>query len=154
MVRSLVRITVLHAPPVEFWSSADIGLLAGLTEFTGSDGKQRRVMLMWSQIDLDKMQALAVRTGRPYQPPQFPELPAGAATFVVKSGNSTAAVLADIQALHDVYNSKRAELEAAQAARKAEQARRAAELLANPPVPKDLILNHWRIEAGEEGGAQ
>ena len=72
----------------------------------------------------------------------------------MKSGNPDAAMLANVQALHDAYNAKHAELAAIAEAQKAEQARRAAGLEANPPVPKDIILNHWRIEGGERKEAR
>ncbi len=153
-VRSLVHIPDREGNSVEFWSSADFGLLAGIPNFTGSDGKQRRMMLMWTPFDLDRAQATAARFGKTYKAPIIPVFPAGAATFVVTKGNLDVVTLADVQALHDVYNSKHGELVAALAEREAERIRKEAELQANPPVPKDIILNHWRIEGGEEGGAQ
>ncbi len=154
-VRSLVKIYGGDGQPLEFWSSADFGLLAGIPEFTGNDGKQLRLFLLWSPVDLDRMEAAAIRFGKTFQRPQIPELPAGYATFILKSGNPNAATMANIQALHDAYNAKHGELVAAAEARKVEQAQREAELLAHPPVPKDIIIHHWQIDgSAKDGGAR
>ena len=127
-VRSLVKMRNADGEPVEFWSSADFRLLSNIGEFTGSDGKQRRLFMMWSMRDLDRDAALAARFRKPYQRPELPNLPVGAASFVLKSGTPSPAMLADIQALNDAYNARHEELVAAAETKVAEQAQREAEL--------------------------
>ncbi len=151
-VRSLVKFHTPSGMAVEFWSSADFGLLCSIPEFPVNDGTKLRLFMMWMPVDLDREEALAARFGKTYKRPQIPDLPAGNATFIVKSENPDPSILAQIQILHDVYNAKYTELVAAAEARKIAQAQREAEPL---PAPKDIILNHWRIGgADEEEGAR
>ncbi len=154
-VRSLVKMRNADGKPVEFWSSADFRLLSNIGEFTASDGKQRRLFMMSSMHDLDQEAARAARFGKPHQRPELPNLPAGAASFVLKSGTPSPAMLADIHALNDAYNASHEELVAAAKARVAKQAQREAELRAHPPIPKEIILNYWRIDPdNNKGGDQ
>jgi hypothetical protein len=149
--RSLVRLAVPGEGnhQITFWSSADFSLLAGVGDFRHEDGTVRRLMLMWSPIYMDRMAALLAKHGRTYTAPVIPELPSGKASFVIVSGTPSAANLADIQALHDLYNSQLEKLNAAHQDREQARLIREAELKAHPPQPKDITLSHWRIGGGE-----
>ncbi len=146
--RTLVRIWTTGAEkPVTFWSSADFALLSGCSSFVGSDGATRSLIMMWSAVDIDRIRDLMARKGRQYVPPAFPDLPLGKATFAIASGNPTAENLASIQSLHDVYHNEHARLLTAWQGREEARLTQLAELKANPPKPKDIVLNYFDIDS-------
>ncbi len=130
---------------VTFWSSADFSLLCGLSSFVGTDGATRNLMTMWSTVDIDRLRDLMARHGRTYVPPVIPDLPPGKAAFVIASGTPTAENLASIQSIHDVYHNEHARLLTAYQGRERARLAQEAELKANPPRPKDIVLSYWDI---------
>ena len=64
--------------------------------------------------------------------------------------------LTGIQSLHDLYNNEYNQLLTAYQGRERARLQQEAELKANPPKPKDLVINYWRIEAPtpQKGGAK
>ena len=54
--------------------------------------------------------------------------------------------MVSIQSLHDLYNSEYARLKTALEGRERARIEREAYLKANPPQPKDIVLNFWRTE--------
>ncbi len=143
-------------PAVTFWSTADFSLLTGFTSFIGSDGKTRRLMMLWSAVDIDRTAAMMARTARPYQAPTIPQLPEGNATFIITSENPPDQAIASIQALHDLYNNEHDRLQAAFQSRQQANLEREAELKAHPPKPKNIVLDHWDIGGATpaEGGSK
>lgn len=140
--------------PVVFWSSADFALISGIGNFIGSDGGTRSLFLMWGVSEIETRTALQNELGP--ESPQIPDFPAGKATFHIVSGNPGKQTLASIQSLHDLYNSEYDRLKTACEGRERAQREHEAELKANPPKPKDIILNYWRTEkpAAEKGVAR
>jgi len=142
--------------PITLWSSADFSLLSGIPGFISSDGRNCSLMMAWGVQNRQRNTALRSKTGRPYQGPVIPELPAGKATFLITSGTPSETTLADIQSLHDLYNNEFEKLQAAAQGREQARLVREAELKAHPPQPKDIVLNHWRVEPAmqdeKEGG--
>ena len=102
--------------------------------------------------------ALLAKHGRTYTPPVIPELPAGKATFTIISGNPGGNALTDIHSLHDLYNNEYEKLLTAYQGREQARLAREAELKAHPPQPKDIVLNHWRVQPAKldkkDGGAR
>ena len=144
-------------PPVTLWSSADFSLLWGFASFVGSDGKTRSLMMTWSNLYTGSRPRLLARLGKPYIAPKIPDLPPGKATFVIVSGNLTVEALASIQSLHDLYNNEHDRLLTAYQDREQASLAREAELKANPPKPKDIVLNYWLSNSSEpsvKGGAR
>ncbi len=139
---------------VVFWSSADFSLLAGLPGFVTSDGRQCSLMMAWGVRDAHPNAALLTKHGRTYTPPVIPELPAGKATFTITSGTPSAKALTDIQSLHDLYNNEYEKLLTAYQGREQARLAREAELKAHPPQPKDIILNHWRVQPAKQTQTQ
>ena len=141
---------------VVFWSSADFGLLSGISSFIGSDGKPRSLMLMWSTAETESLSDL--KSGLGADSSLIPELAAGKATFAITSDHKTpAATLLTIQSLHDIYNTDYIRLKIAYEGREQANLEREAELKANPPRPKNITLNFWRTETPAtdgKGGAQ
>ncbi len=144
--------------PITFWSSADFSLLAGIPGFIASDGRKCNMMIAWGIQDHQRSVARLAKLGRTYSPPVIPEFPDGKATFVITSGTPSETALADIQSLHDLYNNEHDKLQAAYQGRQQARLAREAELRANPPQPKDIILSHWRVQPAakpeNEGGAR
>ncbi len=146
--RTLVRVWPAGAEKaVNFWSSADFSLLSGVSSFVGSDGATRSLMMMWSTVDIDRITGLMAKHGRQYVPPAIPDFPAGKATFSIISGNPEPGALAAIQSLHDVYHSEHARLLTAYQGREQARLAQQAELKANPPRPKDIVLNYWLTDS-------
>ena len=139
---------------ISFWSSADFSLFSGFSDFTGSDGKTRSLIMSWSTVDIDRLAESFAKRGREYSKPKMPELPAGEATFVISGNPPDAESLAAIQSLHDLYNNEHDRLKAAYESR--EQARLAvdAELKAHPPQPKNIVISYWLTQTPEKGGDQ
>ena len=109
---------------------------------------------MWGVSEIETRTALQNELGP--ESPQIPDFPAGKATFHIVSGNPGKQTLASIQSLHDLYNSEYDRLKTACEGRERAQREHEAELKANPPKPKDIILNYWRTEkpAAEKGVAR
>ena len=155
--RSLVHIWLQgQGEPIALWSSADFGLLSGLSSFVASDGATHSLMMSWSTTDIDRLSDLLAKHGGKYSTPEIPDLPESKASFVVTSGNPSVENLAAIQSLHDLYNNQHDKLKAAFEDREHARLRQAAELKAHPPKPKNIVLNHWDIGESPpvEGGAK
>jgi len=79
-------------------------------------------------------------------------------TFVPDQANIPAEALATIDSLHRLYAADPGKFAAAHAQRELDAKAKAAELLANPPQPKDLIIRYRIAEtplpAPTEEGAQ
>ncbi len=146
--RSLVQIwPQAEGEPVTVWSSADFSLLSGLSTFAGSSGETNQLMMMWSVTNLPNKNALQKNFARQFQAPQIPDLPPGAATFVIAPGKPTATTLASIRSLHDLYHNEYGKLKAAYDGREQARLAQEAQLKAHPPKPKDITLNYWRIDS-------
>jgi hypothetical protein len=130
---------------ITFWSSADWSLIAGIGSLTAPDGTIWQLFCMPSIINLDR-NALRQQL---LPSPTIPDMPAGASTYQIVSGNPTPEHMAPIALYHSYYDTHLAELQAAQQARIAEQQRAAAEALADPPEKKDITVQ-YRILAPEE----
>jgi len=154
--RSLVQLWPQGSvQPVTFWSSADFGLLAPIGSFVCTDGKTRSLMLMWGASETDSLASLAAELG-PDSPP-IPEFAEGKASFATTTGKAADATLVWIQSLHDIYNSDYERLKSAYDGREQARLEKEAELKANPPKPKNLVFNYWRIGADAakvEGGGR
>ncbi len=145
--RSLVSLWPQTAgEPVTVWSSANFALLAGIPTFATSSGEKTSIMMMWSTINLDRTNNLQRNYARQFPRPEIPIFREGNATFQVVSGNPTAETLASIQSLHDIYNNEHPQLLAAYQGRERARIAHEAEQKANPPLPKDLVLNYWHTE--------
>lgn len=130
------------AEEVTFWSSADFAYLSGFSTFSGADGKTYSLIMAWGSTPAEQPAALEQEHGTP----PLPVLAEGAATFSVITQNPSPEAVAAIQSLHQIYNSEYERLKAAFEGRERARLQQEADLRANPPQPKNLVLNHWRIE--------
>jgi hypothetical protein len=142
--RSLVQLWPQNGgQAVAIWSSADFGLLAPIGSFVCTDGKTRSLMLMWSASQTESLATLETELG-PDSPP-IPKFAEGKASFSTTTGKASDAALVWIQSLHDIYNNDYERLKTAYAGREQARLAKEAELKANPPKPKNLVFNYWRI---------
>jgi hypothetical protein len=113
---------------------------------------------MWGVSEIETRTALQKELGS--ESPPIPDFPPEKATFHISSGNPRKQTLASIHCLHDLYNNEHARLEKAYQGRERARILYEAELKANPPKPKDIVLNYWRTEipaaqsAAEKGAAR
>lgn len=110
--------------------------------------------MVWSIHDTNRFAKRMAEVGREYTPPTIPDLPSDQAAFIISDGEPDEDLLMAITSLHEILNHDGQELREAYdgRTRAAEERRRLMET--NPPQPKDIILNYWRIEkpaAQEEG---
>jgi hypothetical protein len=130
---------------ITFWSSADWSLIAGIGNLTAADGTIWQLFCMPSIYELDRTNFRQ----QVKQAPAIPDMPAGASTYQLVSGNPTPEQMAPIALYHAYYDAHLEELQAIQQARLAEHQRLAAEALANPPEKKDITVQ-YRILSPEE----
>ena len=131
---------------ISFWSSADFALIAGISTFVATDGETRNLLMMWSNLDVGRLATRFAAQGRQYHGPNIPEFPDGPATFTFVGAPPAADILVSIQSLHDIYNREYERLKTAWEGRERARIQREADLKANPPQPKDIVLNYWRTD--------
>ena len=141
---------------ITFWSSADFGLIAGIHSFVDSTGNQYAMMMGWGYADLDKRPGMLAAHLKAYGATAPPAFSDGKASFEIIGASVPAEDLAPIQALHDLYNNEHDHLQKAYEGRERARLQHEAELIANPPKPKDIVLNYWRTEkpAAKKGAAR
>jgi len=141
--------------PITFWSSADFSLIAGIHSFVATDGRTYSLFLAWGNIDTTRTAQAAQGTNLP---PDIPIFPDGPNTFsIVGTAPADPSVLIPIQSLHDLYNKEFWRLKTAYDGRESARLQRAADLKANPPQPKNLVVNFWTADTpapAKKGGAK
>jgi hypothetical protein len=155
--RSLVTLTsATTGEAVTFFSSADFGLLASIGTFTGTDGKNRSLILSWSVEPCENTTDLTTRLQASYGLKKTPKLPPGTASYTLLTGNPDPATLITIQSLHQISTTERPRLLAVQQATERAQLNQEAQFKAHPPKPRDIILNYWDIcnSTSTQGGAK
>ena len=154
-VRSLVTLTPLGPwQPVTFWSSADFALLSGFGAFETTDGQTHSLIMSWSIEIPERLAEFTANLETEGNFGEIPDLPVGEATFVVLSPNPDAQTISTVRSLHALYNNEYQRLASAYQGREIARLQREAELKANPPVPKDMVIRQWRLEHSVNGGDQ
>jgi hypothetical protein len=154
--RSLVTLTsATTGETITFLSSADFGLLASIGTFSGTDGKNRSLILSWSVEPCENTTDLTTRLQASYGLKKTPKLPPGTASYTLLTGNPDPATRTALQSLHQIYTTEHPRLLAAHQASLLQQTTLNS---AAPPPPKNLVLNHWNIgtstPASVEGGTK
>ena len=141
---------------ITFWSSADFGLIAGVLSFVDTTGVTYSKMMGWGYADVESMSEINAARLKVYGATAPPPFPDGKASFEIIGAPVPAEDLAPIQALHDLYNNEHARLKSAFEGRERARLEHEAYLKANPPQPKDITMDYWRIErpAPAKGGAK
>jgi hypothetical protein len=157
--RTLLQIRMDGNPDAEIkaWSNLDFNHFSGFGHYrvTKADGSYQERGMMMGLGDIDTQQASASSDYVAPQIPTLPDLAANGPAFVVIEG-SNADALAALGELHELYRHEGTRLAEAFQSRVTAEAQRRAELLANPPKPKDVVLHYWRGQspAPVEGGTQ
>jgi hypothetical protein len=145
--RTFVRVWGLgRNEPVSFWSSGDFSLISGIGGFIDNQGQSRLLSMTWSIHDSKQIAQRFEQTGRTYRAPVTPNLPTDRAAYVVHEGNPDDDLLLALDSLHEILNHDEAELRRAYEGRQRAAKEREEYLKANPPQPKDITLDFWRIE--------
>ncbi|MEY4244222.1 MAG: hypothetical protein RLZZ245_1807 [Verrucomicrobiota bacterium] len=121
------------------WSNVDFKYLTGFASF--SKGDRSFVTFM----GVGDVSAASLRAESMFQAPA--DLPTGVPDFRMIQGAAGESEGYDaIVALHELYATDGEGLRAAYQLREARRKEAEAELRANPPVPKDIVLNFWKVE--------
>jgi hypothetical protein len=121
------------------WSNVDFNYLTGFSSY--SKGDRHFVTFMGvNDIDSAKLREESLS--------QIPaDLPAGAPQFrMIQGQEGDSDGYEAIAALHELYATDGERLREAYELREARRQEAEAELRANPPVPKDIVLNFWKVE--------
>ena len=128
------------------WSNIDFNHLCGISTFVATDGEQHSFVMGIGSLEQvpENLTAPVFETKTP--------------SFIPDQKTIPAAALATIESLHKLYAADPGKFAAAHAERELAAKAKAAELLANPPQPKDLIIRYRIAEtplpAPTEEGAQ
>jgi hypothetical protein len=146
ITRTLVTVWITgQREPVSFWSSGDFSLLSGIGAFTDKQGETRALFMLWSIYDTNRFAKRMTELGRPYKRPIIPDLPSDKAAYLIHQGSPDDDLFTAIDSLHEILNHDAVELRRAYEGRVQATKEREAYLKANPPQPKDITLNYWRI---------
>jgi hypothetical protein len=130
------------------WSNVNFNHLSGFAEF---ESDRTRYSFIMAVGDISTAKELELEwPGKP------PELGVDYPAFtLVKGDESKGYALAMMIALHDLYENEQDKLVAAHDGRLRARAEREAWLRANPPQPKDTVIQFWRREtpAKTNGGS-
>lgn len=125
------------------WSNIDFNHISGIGTFRATDGMEH-----FFQMGIGNEQLPAESS---------PEFTSHVPTFI-PDGDIPAEALVAVDSLHKIYATDGAKLAASHAGRERARLAKEAELLANPPQPKDLIIRYRIAEtplpAPAGGGAQ
>jgi len=133
------------------WSNLDFNHFSGFAtfQFKGSDGELREYGLLMGigNEDTQRTERLAqeTETSEALEIPTVPDLATSGPAFVITEGDDNDLEAMElIHGMHSLYRVEGARMEEAYHARIKAYEERKAYLLANPPKPKDLIINYWR----------
>lgn len=125
--------------PVSGWSNFDFHHLSGFADFElkQRDGSYKRYSIIMGVGHV-------THPDPDVRVPKLPDLATDGPRFVVhKGGKNNPKGLELVEGLHTLYALEGDRLAAAHAARKRAYEARKAELLANPPKPKDVTIRFW-----------
>jgi len=139
--------------PVSMWVNANMLWLCGFADFQTGDTVYS-LMLMCSEVDMEKMKGASRRWKFQWQPPDIPEFPDGKASFVVVEGNPSPDDLRPFESLMELYRKDKARMKYAHELRTAEAERKRLERLADPPELKNLNIRYLRLDEAGQAGEQ
>jgi len=126
------------------WSNIDFNHLCGISTFVATDGEQHSFVMGIGSLEQvpENLTAPVFETKTP--------------SFIPDQKTIPAAALATIESLHKLYAADPGKFAAAHSERELAAKVKAAELLANPPKPKDLIIRYRIAETPlpAKGGAK
>lgn len=121
------------------WSNIDFHMLSTIRAFSKGDRTFNSFM------SVGDVRVNSPGAGSRFQIPE--NLPPGAPAFIVVKGDpARAAAFTGVAALHELAAAHAPQLLQAWTLRRQREQQRAADLLANPPVPEDIILYHSKVQ--------
>lgn len=136
---------------ISAWSNVDFNHFCGFSTFRvkDSDGTFRDVGLLMGigNTDTYRTRKRLVEHGHDFAQPEIPELPdlaVSGPSFVVVDGEKNGEAMDTLSQIHDLYRKEGVRMEEAFHAREKAYAERHAYLLANPPVPEDIVIRFWQ----------
>lgn len=165
--RTLLRIYLSGGDGWEItaWSNIDFNHFSGFASYrtTSPEGEMSDVALLMGlgNIDTDRMNKLSAESGELFEMPRVPRLrdiSEGPAYVIVEGKDTEGAALETLKQLHLLYEKEGTRMREAHLSRMAEEKKLRKHYLANPPKPKDVVLNYWRgkrpADAGLNGEAK
>ena len=131
------------------WSNVDFNHFSGFSTFQvkGSDGTFHDYGLLMGIGNTDTYRMRKRLAQHDYDQPEIPEMPDLAfsgPSFVVIDGETKGEAMDTLSQVHDLYRKEGVRMEEAFHAREKAYADRKAYLLANPPVPEDIVIRFWK----------
>ena len=124
----------------EAWSNVDFNHFSGFAEFEAGEKHYAFIMAVGNFSSAGDR--------NPAWPGKPPELGVDYPAFTITKGDTSKVdALGAMVSMHDLYENEREKLVAAHVSRVSEQAKQEAWLKANPPKPKDTVIQFWRREA-------
>jgi hypothetical protein len=164
--RTLLRIYLSGGDgwEVTAWSNIDFNHFSGFSSYrtTSPGGETSDVALLMGlgNVDTERMSELSDGSellDNP-QPPRLRDVTEGPAYVVVDGNDSEGAALETLKQMHLLYEKEGTRMWEAHLSRVAEERKMREYYLANPPKPKDVVLNYWRgkrpASAGGNGEAR
>jgi hypothetical protein len=142
------------ADSVTAWSNLDFNHFSGFSTYRVKDAQDGTLydfgLLMGiGGIDTRRWKKMAEARGIEYKGPEIPEIPLlpdlanGGPSFVVVEGDAASPAMDTLEQIHDLYRKEGARMEEAYHARTKAYEERKTYLLANPPVPDDIVIRFW-----------
>jgi len=136
---------------ISAWSNVDFNHFCGFSTFRvkESDGTFQDFGLLMGigNTDTYRTRKRLTEHGHDFAQPVIPEMPDLAfsgPSFVVVDGEKNGEAMDTLAQVHDLYRKEGARMEEAFHAREKAYAERHAYLLANPPVPDDIVIRFWK----------
>jgi len=137
---------------VKAWSNLDFNHFGGFGRYLVTDGVDDThydfgLLMGIGSTDTKLWAELAAAKGYEYKAPEIPGMPDftdGGPSFVVVEGDAESPAMDTLEQLHDLYRKEGPRMEEAYHAREKARAERKAYLLANPPVPEDVLISVWK----------
>ena len=133
------------------WSNIDFSHFSGFSTYRvhNGDGTFRDYGLLMGIGNTDTYRIRKQLAGHGHdftQPtiPQLPDLAISGPAFVVVEGQTDGEAMDTLAQVHDLYRKEGVGMEEAYHAREKARAERYAYLLANPPVPDDVMIRFWK----------
>lgn len=151
--RTFLRIYPIGTPDSEVtaWTNIDFNHFCGFTSFlvTAPDGttKDYSILMGIGNEDTGGMEKFFSKSDKTYKKPKIPRMRdvAGGPAFVIVDGkDSGSEALETLERIHEFYAKEGRRMKAAYLRHEIDYKKRYEYLRANPPKPKDVVLNYWR----------
>ncbi len=135
------------------WSNIDFNHFSSVSTYQvkNTDGTIQAYSLHISIANTDsnrthKGQIQPLHDRSEFEIPKIPDLAASGPSFIMVAGPKDGESMKTLSQLHELYRTEGVRLENAFHAKEQATADRYAYLLANPPVPKDIMIRFWQRE--------